>query len=426
MHENERDPDKPIKAYLVGIREADMEDDPDALLDELTELVGNLGIPTAGREVVNIRKATPRYFIGSGKAEEIKLRALELGCEVVVFDASLAPAQQRNLETLFEIAVIDRQQVILDIFAKRAHTREAVLQVELARAEYMLPRIRGYWTDLNRQRGGGVTQRGSGESQSEVDARVTRERITRLKAELIEVTRHRAVQRRRRERIPLPSAAIVGYTNAGKSSLLNALTGAGVLAADKLFATLDPTTRQMPLPGGGKLLLTDTVGFVRRLPHRLVEAFKSTLEEAVVADFLIHVVDVSSPDADRHRATTLEVLTELGAHDKPIITVYNKADLIDLPALSMQPGGILISTKTGQGMDELKALLCKMADERQNFCELLIPHDRYDVMSKLHEAGCIRQSEILDEGVRVVCNLPPRLKPLEVEFGAAGKFTSHQ
>jgi GTPase len=419
MHEIERDPNKPIKAYLVGIKEPEMVDSPTALLDELAELTGNLGIEVAGREIVNVRQPTPRFYIGSGKAEEIKLRAAALECETVIFDAQLAPAQQRNLEELFEIAVIDRQQVILDIFADRAQTREAVLQVELARAEYMLPRIRGLWGHLSRQHGGGgVNQKGEGESQGEIDARMTRQRITRLKTELVEVMRHREVQRKRRERIPLPSAAIVGYTNAGKSSLLNALTGSTVLAENKLFATLDPTTRQMAIPGGGKMLLTDTVGFVRRLPHRLVQAFKATLEEAVVADFLIHVVDASSPDSERHMQTTMEVLKELGADNKPIIQVYNKADLIDTSERIPLSGGFFTSTLTGQGIPELKALLCKMAEERQNSCELLIPHDRYDVLSTLHEAGCIKEREILDDGVRVVCNLPPRLRPLEKQFGA--------
>jgi GTP-binding protein HflX len=421
MHEIERDPSKPLKAYLVGIREPEMIDSPEALLDELSELTGNLGMETAGREIVNLRQPTPRFYIGSGKAEEIKLRATELGAETIVFDVQLAPAQQKNLEELFEIAVIDRHQVILDIFADRAQTREAALQVELARAEYMLPRIRGLWGHLNRQHGGGVYQKGEGESQGEIDSRAVRHKITRLKEELVEVTRHREVQRKKRERIPLPSAAIVGYTNAGKSSLLNALTGANVLAENKLFATLDPTTRQMGIPGGGKLLLTDTVGFVRRLPHRLVEAFKATLEEAVVSDFLIHVVDASSPDAERHIQTTMEVLKELNADNKPIIMVYNKADLIDESARIALSGGVFTSILTGQGLDELKTRIYKLAEERQNLCELLIPHDRYDILSTLHEAGCIKTRDVQDEGVRVVCNLPPRLRPLEKEFGSAAK-----
>jgi len=418
MHEFQKNRPAPLKAFLVEIREAGMEDAPEALLAELRELTGNLGIETVGEEIVAVKSPTPRTYIGSGKAETLKNAALALGANVAVFDAPLAPAQQRNLEELFGIAVIDRQQVILDIFADRASTREAVLQVELARAEYMLPRIRGFWGHLNRQRGGGVNQKGEGESQGEIDSRVTRRRIERLKEELAEVVLRREVQRKRREKIPLPSAAIVGYTNAGKSSLLNALTGAGVLAEDKLFATLDPTTRQMSVPGGGKLLLTDTVGFVRRLPHRLVEAFKATLEEAVVADFLIHVVDAASPDAARHAETTLRVLEELGAKEKPILTVFNKADLLGETPFLCEPGALLVSTKTGFGMEPLKARLYAMSSERKAPSVLFIPHNRYDILAKLHEAGCVEKTETEDEGTRVTCNLPPRLKPLEKEFGA--------
>ncbi|MBN1404209.1 MAG: GTPase HflX [Opitutales bacterium] len=418
MHEIEKDPLKPDYAYLVGVWENGMEDDPDTLLDELGELVETIGIPIGGREVVRIREVQPRFLVGSGKAEQIRDRARALGCQIIVFDVSLAPAQQRNWEQLCEMTVIDRQEVILDIFASRARTKEAVLQVELARAEYMLPRLRGAWGHLNRQRGGGVNQRGEGEAQSELDARMTRERIAKLKLELEAVRRHREVQRKRRERVPLPTAAIVGYTNAGKSSLLNALTGAKVHAEDALFATLDPTTRQMPLAGGGKLLLTDTVGFVRRLPHRLVEAFKATLEEAVVADFLIHVLDCSSPDMERHRDTTMEVLRELGAENKTIITVLNKADLLDSPMLiQRRDGAIYTSTLTGEGLEQLRNMLAELAEATLKASELLIPHDRYDIIAMLHETGCVKSSEITDNGVQVSCNLPDRLKGLESSFG---------
>ncbi len=420
MHETDNESLKPAAAYLVGVCEYGMEDDPDALLDELGELVATIGIPTGGREIVRIREAHPRFLVGSGKAEQIRDRALALGCEIIVFDVSLAPAQQRNWEELCGMSVIDRQEVILDIFASRARTKEAVLQVELARAEYMLPRLRGAWGHLNRQRGGGgVTQRGEGEAQSELDARMTRERIAKLKLELEAVKRHRQVQRKRRERVPLPTAAIVGYTNAGKSSLLNVLTGASVHAEDALFATLDPTTRQLLLPGGGKLLLTDTVGFVRRLPHRLVEAFKATLEEAVVADFLIHVLDCSSPDMERHRETTLEVLRELGAEDKTIITVFNKADLLEGHGLiERSDGAIYASTRTGQGMYVLREKLAELAEAALSASELLIPHNRYDVISALHSAGCVKTSEVRDEGVMLSCNLPQRLRHLEMQFRA--------
>ncbi|HQU09892.1 MAG TPA: GTPase HflX, partial [Opitutales bacterium] len=251
-----------------------------------------------------------------------------LGCTKIVIDHEIAPAQQRHWEAFSKMEVIDREEVILDIFQSRAYTKEAVLQVELATLQYMLPRLKRAWTHLSRQRGGGALQRGEGETQLEIDQRLVHKRIARVKRELAEVVQHRSVQRKARLRIPLPTAAIVGYTNAGKSSLLNLMTGAGVLAENKLFATLDPTTRRFELPGGQTLLVTDTVGFIRRLPTHLVDAFKATLEEALVADVLIHVIDVSHPQAQAHYSTTLEVLTSLGADPKKMVTVFNKLDLL--------------------------------------------------------------------------------------------------
>ncbi len=401
-------PGDSTRAYLVGIAEPKMDDDPACLLDELAELAGNLQIDVAARQIVTIRQPSPRYYIGTGKAQQIKEEAESLACDVVIFDIPLAPAQQRNLEELFGLRVADRQEVILDIFAERAQTREAVLQVELARAQYMLARIRGYWGHLNRQRGGGVTQRGEGESQGEIDARMTRERIAKLKEELAAVVRHRQVQRKRRERVPLPSAAIVGYTNAGKSSLLNALTGSSVGAEDKLFATLDPTTRQMTTPTG-KILLTDTVGFVRRLPHRLVESFKATLEEALVADVLIHVIDASQPDIEKRRETTLAVLAELGAADKPTITLYNKADLVPHSEEARPDGGIYASTRTGEGLGRLRDTLMALTSAGGGVRELLIPHGHHDVVASLYQSACVISREDCDEGVRIVCVPPPRL-----------------
>ena len=298
------------------------------LLAELTELVENLGLSVVRATLVKLRSPSPALFLGKGKAEELVAAAKADGAEVIVFDSALSPAQQRNWEEIAGIAVIDRQEVILEVFADRAHTREAVLQVALARMEYSLPRLTRAWTHLSRQRGRGAMG-GEGETQLEQDRRVVRDRIAHLKEELAAVVRHRGVQRTRRVRVPLPTASIVGYTNAGKSSLLNRLTGSHVLVEDKLFATLDPTTRQLVLPGNQKLLLTDTVGFIRRLPHGLVEAFKATLEEVLVADFLIHVVDITSPHFEKHRATTLSVLAELGAGNKPALNVFNKVDLAD-------------------------------------------------------------------------------------------------
>src|SRR5687768_12611834 len=354
--------DKPAKlerAFLVGVQTTDMKDGEAAeLLTELKELVENLRITVTRTELVNLRRPTPALLLGSGKAEEIAAAAKADDADVIVFDEALSPAQQRNWEKLSGLAVIDRQEVILEIFSDRAHTREATLQVALARMEYSLPRLTRAWTHLSRQRGKGAMG-GEGETQLEQDRRIVRDRITHLKAELAGVVKQRDVQRRKRQRVPIPTAAIVGYTNAGKSTLLNTLTGARVLAVDKLFATLDPTTRQLILRGNQKLLVTDTVGFIRRLPHNLVEAFKATLEEVVVADFLVHVVDVTNANFEQHHATTLAVLDELGASTQTIVTVFNKIDAADPElvqrARRLVPDALFVSALTKQGLDALES-----------------------------------------------------------------------
>lgn len=431
------------RAFIVGIYDGRQgEAGAQSLLEELAELVTTLGIGIVEQQLAKVREPHPRYLVGSGKAEQIVEAAKAAGADCLVLDAELSPAQQRNWEALSQLCVIDRQEVILDIFHERAQTREAVLQVDLARAEHALPRLKNAWTHLSRQRGGGgVTQRGEGEAQIELDARMVRQRIARLKEELGTVVRHRKVQRHQRGRVPLPTAALVGYTNAGKSSLLNALTGADVLAEDKLFATLDPTTRALVLPHGQKLLLTDTVGFVRRLPHGLVEAFKATLEEAVAADFLLHVIDATTPEMEAHRRTTLEVLRELGAEEKRILTVYNKVDLLpggapaagemavdaDAAAGPHAPsdGGVngyaqvlpverahdalYVSAATGQGIAGLLARMEALLQARSQALELFIPHDRYDVIHKLHQAGAVREERPGEAGVAVSGFVPDRL-----------------
>ena len=345
--------------------------------------------------------------------------AKEDGADVIVIDEELSPAQQRNWEEESGLAVIDRQEVILEIFADRAQTREAVLQVALARMEYSLPRLTRAWTHLSRQRGKG-SMGGEGETQLENDRRTVRDRITRLKAELVQVISQRSTQRRKRQRTPVPGAAIVGYTNAGKSSLLNQLTGAAVLAVDKLFATLDPTTRQLELPDGRKLLVTDTVGFIRRLPHRLVEAFKATLEEVVVADFLIHVLDAANPNVEQHHATTLAVLGELGAADKTMITVFNKVDAADPKSLALlraqHPEALFISVHSGAGLDGLLRRCEELTEDNQDSVELFIPHSRYDVVAKLHGVGRVRKQESLDDGVRIAGRFPRKFSALYTPF----------
>jgi len=409
------------RAFLVGVQTPGMEAGEGAeLLGELQELVENLRLTVTRSTLVTLRdRQQPKFLIGSGKAAELMAQAKEDGADVIVIDEELSPAQQRNWEEESGLAVIDRQEVILEIFADRAQTREAVLQVALARMEYSLPRLTRAWTHLSRQRGKGAMG-GEGETQLEQDRRIVRDRIAHLKEEIATVMSQRATQRRKRMRKPVPGVAIVGYTNAGKSSLLNKLTGAQVLAADKLFATLDPTTRQLQLPDGRILLATDTVGFIRRLPHRLVEAFKATLEEVVVADFIIHVLDVANPNVAHHFATTMEVLGELGASDKPIITVFNKVDAADKQTLALiraqHPEALFISVHTGEGLDRLLARCEELAVDDHESIELLIPHDRYDIVSKLHHAGQVRTQESRDEGVFIAGRFPAKLKALFTPF----------
>ena len=405
--------DKPAKlerAFLIGVQSAEMETGEAAeLLAELKELVENLRITVARAELVTLRRPTPALLLGSGKTEELVALAKAEEADVIVFDEALSPAQQRNWEELSGMAVIDRQEVILEIFADRAHTREAILQVALARMEYSLPRLTRAWTHLSRQRGKGAMG-GEGETQLEQDRRIVRDRIAHLKAELAGVVKQRDVQRRKRQRVPVPTCAIVGYTNAGKSTLLNTLTGAEVLAADKLFATLDPTTRQLVLRGNQKVLVTDTVGFIRRLPHGLVEAFKATLEEVVVADFLVHVLDVTNPNVEHHHTTTLAVLAELGAAGKTMLTVFNKVDAAT-PAMvsrarTLCPDALFVSALTRQGLDQLEERCLELIAEAHAATELLVPHARYDVIARLHAVGHVQSEEQLEDAVRLIGRFP--------------------
>ena len=412
---------KPVqRALLVGLQTPGMAPgEGDELLGELRELVENLGLVITGTVFVNLRLTQAKYLVGSGKAAELIARAKEEGADLIVIDGELSPSQQRNWEEDSGLAVIDRQEVILEIFADRAQTREAVLQVALARMEYSLPRLTRAWTHLSRQRGKG-SMGGEGETQLEQDRRVVRDRIAHLKEELISVISQRATQRRKRQRTPVPGAAIVGYTNAGKSSLLNKLTGAQVLAVDKLFATLDPTTRQFTLPDGRTLLATDTVGFIRRLPHKLVEAFKATLEEVVVADFIIHVLDAANPNVEHHFATTMEVLGELGAATKPTIIVFNKVDAADPKALvrlrAQHPEALFISVHTGEGLDRLLRRCEELAPDENESVDLLIPHHRHDIVGKLHTLGRVRTQESVDEGVRLSGRFPRKLAAVYTPF----------
>lgn len=381
------------------------------LLRELADLTKTYGAEIVSRRILNLDEPRPRYHIGSGQAEELAKTVAEEQVNLVIFDEDLSPTQQRNLEKLLKVTVIDRHELILKIFGNRACTREAELQIELATAEYSLPRLKRAWTHLNRQRGGVGLRGGEGEQQIEVDQRLVRRRIGRLKTELALVRRRRAEQRKKRREIPVPTAAIVGYTNAGKSSLLNSLTRSDVLVEDKLFATLDPTTKRLRLPNNQVMLLTDTVGFVRKLPHALVEAFKATLEEAVLADFLIHVADIGSNRLEDHMATTREVLTEIGAGDKPSLLVFNKID-IEVPPYTLArlrrhyPEALFISIKTGEGLPELLDRLAQIDNDRLVDLNLRIPQDQYHLVAFLHRSGHVLSQTYEEDAIYIRAAVP--------------------
>ena len=409
------------RALLIGAyTEAADKTEAQSLLEELEELVNTLGIPVFDRRLVFHREQHARYLIGSGKADEIAALVKEHQFDVVVVDNELSPSQQRNWEKLTGVAVIDRQEVILDIFGKRAQTREARLQVELAQLEYSLPRLTRAWGHLVRQ-GGGIGARGEGETQLEQDKRRVRNAIDRCKRELITVREARATQRKDRKRAPVPNCAIVGYTNSGKSSLLRRLTGADVLVEDKLFATLDTTTRKIALPNKQPLLLTDTVGFVRKLPHRLVEAFNATLEEAALADFLIHLLDASQPGVVEFFNTTMKVLAEIGGDARPMIVAFNKIDKVEDPAVLAGlrrhfPEAHFLSVHTGEGVDTLVERLADLVASGASVRTLLLPQSASDAIARLHRQAKVLETTYLEEEVRIVALLPKRLAEEFVEF----------
>lgn len=414
MFENNEREKMVQRALLVGAYvESSGKAEAVSLLAELEELVETLGVPVIDRMLVQHREMHPRYLIGSGKAEEIVAKAKAAELDVIIFDNELSPSQQRNWEQLSGLVVIDRTEVILDIFGKRAQTREARLQVELARLQYSLPRLTRAWTHLVRQ-GGGIGARGEGETQLEQDKRRIRTAIDRCKAELVEVRASRATQRKDRKRAPVPNAAIVGYTNSGKSSLLRRLTGADVLIEDKLFATLDTTTRKVALPNKQPLLLTDTVGFVRRLPHGLVDAFRATLEEATLSDFLIHLLDASQPEVMEYYNTTMKVLAELGADERRMLVVLNKIDLVGDPAALVSlrrhfPEAVCISVRTGEGLEELIAAMAAQVGEGSVVHELRFPQSEAGLIARVHRQAKVLETEYLGDEVRIVASLPVRL-----------------
>ena len=372
-------------------------------LDELAALASTAGAIVVARTLQK-RKPDPATYIGSGKAESLALECQALEIDLAIVDDELSGAQQRNLEEALGVRVVDRTALILDIFARRAESREGKLQVELAQLKYRLPRLTGLGTVLSRL-GGGIGTRGPGETQLEVDRRRIRRRIDDLTAELRELSRQRDARRARRKKTEQTVVALVGYTNAGKSTLLNALSGADVLVEDKLFATLDPVMRKLPLPEGGECLVVDTVGFIRKLPHQLVDAFHSTLEEALYADLLVVVSDLSSPQYTEQRQTVLDVLATLGAGDKPMIEALNKADVAADIGEIEPPDAIVISAATGAGLNRLVAEIAKRVQKMRARVELVIPYDRGAALSLLHREGQVLEEEYLAEGTRVVAML---------------------
>ena len=395
------------RVILVGVQLSDG-DDTQASLDELQELADTAGAVTVGRIVQNREKPHPGTYLGKGKIEELKELIWETEATGIICDDELSPAQLNNLSSLLDAKVMDRTLIILDIFANRATTREGKIQVELAQLKYRAARLVGLRDSLSRL-GGGIGTRGPGETKLEVDRRRVHDRISWLKGELKDVERHREVTRQKRMDNHVPVVAIVGYTNAGKSTLLNTLTDAGILAEDQLFATLDPTTRTLELPGGESVLMTDTVGFIRKLPHHLIEAFKSTLEEAKYADIILHVVDCSNPQADTQMHVVYETLKSLGVNDKVMLTLFNKCDRpgCDTSIRDFQADHILkISAATGQGLDDVKELLAKILRDRKIYVERFYPYKDTGKVQIIRKYGQLLSEEYLDEGIAVTAYVP--------------------
>ena len=398
------------RVILVGVSTSD-QDDTWMSLDELKDLADTAGAVTVGRVVQNREQAHPATYIGKGKIEELKDLLWELEATGIICDDELSPVQMKNLQDELNTKVMDRTLVILDIFAARASTSEGKIQVELAQLKYRQSRLTGFGTAMSRL-GGGIGTRGPGEKKLEMDRRLIKSRIAQLGRELKDVRRHREITRESRSRNHIPVAAIVGYTNAGKSTLLNELTGVNVLAEDKLFATLDPTTRQRKLPGGQEILLTDTVGFIRKLPHHLIEAFKSTLEEAKYADLILHVADASNPQMDEQMYIVYETLKSLQVTDKPVITVFNKQDKVEDDRIIRDFHAdytVKISARTGMGIPELLETVEAVLREQKVFIEKLYSYQEAGKIQLIRKYGELQEEDYREDGIFVRAYIPGRM-----------------
>lgn len=395
------------RVILVGISEQDGDDAEDSI-EELAELVKTAGATVVGTMIQKRERIHPGYYIGTGKVQELAEMIVEYDATGIVCDDELSPAQLKNLEELLNTKIMDRTLIILDIFAAHATTSEGKIQVELAQLRYRLSRLAGLGRSMSRL-GGGIGTRGPGEKKLEMDRRLINDRIAQLRRELKEVEQHREVNRARRNRSRIPVVAIVGYTNAGKSTLLNHLTDAKVLEEDKLFATLDPTTRMLELSGKQQVLLTDTVGFIRKLPHHLIEAFKSTLEEAKYADYIFHVVDASNPQYDKQMHITYETLDDLGVKDKTIVTLFNKQDLRkeEEPLFDFRADYVMnISAAKGEGLEEIKSLLEKLLRENKIYIERIIPYAKAGDIQMIRKQGELISEEYVPEGIAIKAYVP--------------------
>jgi len=423
------------RALLVGAEIASLRSPwpVEDSLDELALLAKTADLEVVGRIFQRLSEPQPKFFIGPGKVKEVAALCEQTQADLIVFDEELSPAQTRNLEEELQTQVIDRTGLILDIFARHARTHEGRLQVELAQYQYLLPRLRRQWTHLERQAGTGGTAaggvvglRGPGETQLEIDRRLIERRIAWLKEQLADVHRHRELYRQRRRQAGMPVIALVGYTNAGKSTLLNAMTGADVLAEDKLFATLDPTTRQVLLPGNIIALMTDTVGFIQKLPPQLIAAFRATLEEIEEADVLLHVVDVTHRNAQEHAQTVEQTLRELGVADKPTLTVLNKIDLLegataeDVGQIAAEMGLpkdiVAVSAARGWGLQTLGERIVETLARHMVRVDAYIPYQRNDLVALWRQRGVIEVEEFGSEGAHIVGRLPPALAPQFARF----------